>query len=49
MKVELHHEHHLRWESLDIDLELESLADPDKYPSVFKLILQQANPHDEEL
>ncbi len=27
---------HLRWEKLDIDLEIESLVDPDKYPLVYQ-------------
>lgn len=36
MEVELQHGHHLRWETLDVDLELESLADPEKYPLVYR-------------
>ncbi|MFN3532953.1 MAG: DUF2442 domain-containing protein [Candidatus Brocadia sp.] len=36
MKVELSHDNHLRWEKLDIDLEIESLAEPDKYPLVYQ-------------
>lgn len=36
MEVALHHGHHLRWEKLDIDLDLESLADPDKYPLIYR-------------
>ena len=36
MEVELIHDHHLRWENLDIDLELESLTHPGKYPLIFK-------------
>jgi hypothetical protein len=32
MEVELLHGHHLRWPALDVDLELESLAAPEKYP-----------------
>ena len=35
MAVELHHGHHLRWEKLDVDLELESLSSPDEYPLVY--------------
>ncbi|WKZ20216.1 MAG: hypothetical protein QY310_06530 [Candidatus Jettenia sp. CY-1] len=35
MEVELFHNNHLRWEKLDIDLEIESLIDPDKYPLVY--------------
>ncbi len=34
LNVELHHGHHLHWPALDIDLELESLIDPTKYPLV---------------
>ena len=30
--VRLLHQHHLYWESLDIDLELESLENLEKYP-----------------
>lgn len=32
LKVQLLHGHHLYWPSLDIDLELESLESPEKYP-----------------
>lgn len=35
LEVELFHDNHLRWEKLDIDLEIESLIDPDKYPLVY--------------
>jgi hypothetical protein len=35
MEVELFHDNHLRWEKLDIDLEIESLVEPDKYPLVY--------------
>lgn len=31
-KVQLLGGHHLRWEELDIDLDLESLKYPDRYP-----------------
>ena len=34
LNVELHHGHHLHWPVLDIDLELESLIEPSKYPLV---------------
>ena len=34
-KVELFHGHHLHWPELDIDLELESLENPEKYPLVY--------------
>ena len=30
--VKLHRGHHLRWEELDVDLELESLDQPGRYP-----------------
>ena len=32
LDVVLIHEHHLHWPSLDVDLTLESLERPDKYP-----------------
>ena len=32
----LHNEHHLNWPSLDIDLEIESIQSPDKYPMSYK-------------
>ena len=31
-KVELLHEHHLYWEDLDVDLDLDSLENPKNYP-----------------
>ena len=34
--VELHHDSHLFWPKLDVDLELDSLENPDKYPLVYK-------------
>ena len=34
--LKLLHETHLRWPALDVDLELESLQQPDKYPLVYK-------------
>ena len=34
--VELINDHHLHWEDLDVDLELNSLRDPDRYPLVYK-------------
>jgi len=37
MDVKLINGHHLFWEKLDIDLELASLADPQKYPLVYTL------------
>ncbi|MEK6608435.1 MAG: DUF2442 domain-containing protein, partial [Myxococcota bacterium] len=33
-RVELHHARHLHWPDLDIDLELDSLAHPEKFPLV---------------
>jgi hypothetical protein len=36
LNVELHYGHHLHWPDLDVDLELESLTDPKKYPLVYK-------------
>ena len=36
LRVELHHGHHLHWPELDVDLELESLEAPHKYPLIFK-------------
>jgi hypothetical protein len=35
-KVELNHDHHLRWSNLDLDIELESLQSPDNYPKIYK-------------
>lgn len=35
LKVELLHDNHLRWEKLDIDIEIASLIGPDKYPLVY--------------
>ena len=32
----LHHEHHLSWPSLDVDLEVESIESPNKYPMLYK-------------
>jgi len=34
--VELQHDSHISWPRLDIDLELDSLNNPDKYPLVYK-------------
>jgi hypothetical protein len=34
--VELLHGTHLRWPDLDVDIELESLKYPDRYPLVYK-------------
>ena len=35
MNVELKNQHHLRWEDLDIDIELDSLEHPERYPLCF--------------
>jgi hypothetical protein len=35
-KIQLLHGRHLRWPALDIDIELESLAYPDRYPLVYR-------------
>jgi Protein of unknown function (DUF2442) len=32
--VELHHGRHLHWPDLDVDLELESIEHPERYPLV---------------
>lgn len=36
LNVELLHGHHLHWPDLDVDLELESLIDPKRYPLTCK-------------
>jgi hypothetical protein len=36
LHVVLHHKHHLHWPDLDVDLELESLAAPEKYPLIYR-------------
>ena len=35
LEVELLHDNHLRWEKLDIDLDLDCLENPDLYPLVY--------------
>jgi hypothetical protein len=35
-KVQLLHGRHLRWPALDVDIELESLDYPDRYPLVYR-------------
>lgn len=34
--VELLHENHLHWPDLDVDLELDALESPEKYPLIYK-------------
>ena len=34
--VELHHGFHLYWPDMDVDLELDNLENPEKYPLKFK-------------
>jgi hypothetical protein len=36
LNVQLLHRHHLHWPSLDIDLELDSIQNPEKYPLLYK-------------
>ncbi len=42
LAVELIHGRHLRWPSLDVDIEVESLEYPDKYPLVYQQDGRQA-------
>lgn len=35
-RIELHHGHLLRWPALDIDLDLDSLENPENYPLTYK-------------
>lgn len=35
LNVELLHPHHLYWSDLDVDLELESIKSPEKYPLIY--------------
>ncbi len=35
LHVELPHPHHLYWPDLDVDLDLESIESPDKYPLLY--------------
>jgi len=35
LDVELLHQFHLHWPKLDVDLDLASLADPDRFPLVY--------------
>lgn len=37
MDVRILHRRFLRWEKLDVDLEIESLESPERYPLVFKV------------
>ncbi|MBX9831398.1 DUF2442 domain-containing protein [Candidatus Babeliales bacterium] len=34
--MEYHHQKHLHWPSLDVDLEVESLEHPEAYPLIYK-------------
>ena len=36
LNVQLLHEDHLHWPELDVDLCIESLEQPDKYPLIYK-------------
>ena len=36
LAVERPQPHHLYWPALDVDLHVDSIADPDKYPLVFR-------------
>jgi len=36
LKVELIHSRHLRWPALDVDVEVESLEYPERYPLVYR-------------
>ena len=36
LEVQLIHDHHLRWKTLDVDLDLDSLDNPKSYPLVYK-------------
>jgi hypothetical protein len=38
--VQLIHGSHLRWPDLDIDLEIDSLENPEKYPLIYKPLKQ---------
>ena len=35
LNVELAHPHHLYWPDLDVDLEIESIESPEKYPLIY--------------
>lgn len=36
-RVELHHGEHLYWPELDVDLDLERIAHPEKFPLIAKI------------
>jgi hypothetical protein len=36
LNVRLLQGHHLQWPDLDVDLELESLGEPEKYPLIYR-------------
>ena len=37
LNVELLHQHHLYWPDLDVDLEVESIESPEKYPLIYMM------------
>jgi hypothetical protein len=44
-KVELLHDYHLYWPDLDIDLEIDNLENPDKYPLKSKIFHKTVTQH----
>jgi hypothetical protein len=44
-KVELLHDYHLYWPDLDIDLEIDNLENPDKYPLKSKIFQKTVTQH----
>ncbi len=36
LNVQLLHKHHISWPELDVDLEVDSLENPQQYPLIFK-------------
>jgi hypothetical protein len=43
-QVELHHREHLYWPELDVDLDLDRIAHPEKYPLVAEVAVLQETP-----
>lgn len=41
--VVLLHEHHLYWQQLDVDLEIDNLQNPERYPLHYKITKKSAN------